>query len=128
MKPVDFLHMTANIAHAAPPNPGPMPIAATAAQAREHEQNTYQFKLYHSTDLSLKKILIAAVDELYLRAIQHPQQGFANVTTSTILTHLWDTYGEIIDKDIDNNLVTMATPWQPTSPIGTLSMTVSHSL
>ena len=128
MKPIDFLLMTADIAHAAPPNPGPMPVAATAAQAREHEHSTYQYKLYHSTDLSLKKILIAAVDELYLRAIQHPQQGFANVTTLTILTHLWATYGEIIDKDLDNNLSTMATPWQPTSPIETLFQQIDDGI
>ena len=45
-----------------------MPIAATAAQACEHKPSTY--------NLILKKIL-------YLCAIQHPQQGFANATWQT---------------------------------------------
>ena len=106
--------------HPIPVNPGPLPPDSTVAVARTHAENQYHHQTHHSTDKALKKILLAAVPDLFISAIKHPRTGYATTTTLNILTHLWSTYGDIKPEDLDNNLLTMSTAWHPSSPIETL--------
>ena len=108
------------IQHPVPINPGALPEAPTAAEARTHADAQFHHQTYHSTDKALKKMLLAAGPELYLLAIKHPRTGFSNLTTLQMMTHLWTTYGTIEETDLNNNLIQMATAWHPTNPIESL--------
>ena len=116
------------IRHPTPINPGPLPPDSTVAVARTHAENQYHHQVHHSTDKALKKILLAAVPDLYISAIKHPRTGYATTTTLNILTHLWSTYGDIKPEDLDSNLLTMSTAWHPTSPIETLYRQIDDGL
>ena len=50
---------------------------------------------YDQTEKALKKLLLAAADETYVRSLRHKYVGFANVTTLTALNHLCDSYAKI---------------------------------
>ena len=108
------------ITHPPPPNPGALNPNSTVADARNHAELLFHYQTYHSTDKALKKLVLASCPDLYLSAIKHARTGYATVTTLQIMTHLWTTYGDIKAEDLDANLITMATPWHPTTPIETL--------
>ena len=114
--------------HPIPINPGPLPPDSTIAVARTHAEQLYHHQTHHSTDKALKKILLAAVPDLFISAIKHPRTGYATTTTLNILTHLWTTYGEIKPEDLDQNLLTMSTTWHPSSPIETLYRQIDDGL
>ncbi len=103
--------------HPAPPNPGNINPAATRAQARQHEVNLYHYKLHITTEKLLKKQLLAAIPDLYINTLKHPTTNYANVTTLALLTHLWQSYGTVNEAALDANLIAMAVPWHPTTPI-----------
>ena len=136
MPPDEFHEMIGNngaeppvqLRHPIPINPGPRPPDSTIALARTHAEQLYHHQTYHSTDKALKKILLAAVPDLFISAIKHPRTGYATTTTLNILTHLWTTYGEIKPEDLDKNLITMSTAWHPTSPIETLYRQIDDGL
>lgn len=116
------------IQHAAPINPGALPPDSTAAVARTHAENLFHHQTYHSTDKALKKMLLAACPDIYLSAIKNPRTGYATVTTLQMMNHLWATYGEIKPEDLDQNLITMATQWHPSSPLETLYLQIDDGI
>ena len=116
------------IRHPIPVNPGALPADPTAAQLRTHADRLYHHQTHHSTDKALKKILLAAVPDLYISAIKHPRTGYATTTTLMILNHLWATYGEIKPEDLDQNTITMTTTWHPTSPIENLFLQIDDGI
>ena len=78
-----------------PTNPGQNPTIAaelTGPQIseirRQHKELVEEFNQYLQTDRALKSILIAAVDEAYIRSLRDKYIGYANVTTLDMLTHL----------------------------------------
>jgi hypothetical protein len=113
----------AGVAYLPPVHPGPVTHAplATAAQIIEtnrlHKSATNTFQTYHAVDHALRKLLIAATPEVYIRSIKDPLIGFGRVTTLDILTHLRTTYGEISPEDLEENQLRMATDWNPPTPI-----------
>lgn len=105
------------VLHPAPINPGPIQPGFTAALHRAWEGDTKNFETYRNTDLALKAQLIAAVPNMYIKAIEHNVYGFATVSTLAILTHLWANYGMIRPSDLDLNIQRLQTPWHPPTPI-----------
>ena len=110
-----------------PPNPGCTPVHARNAPPeiiaetnRQHRIRREDYALYHKTDSDLKGILLQAVSPIFVRAIKHPTLGFGNQTTLDIITHLWNNYGVIDDDMLADNLVELAAPWAPPTPIETL--------
>ena len=45
-------------------------------------------------------MLIGAVDETYIRSLRQKYVGYANITTLTILNHLYDSYARITAQDL----------------------------
>eukprot|EP00978_Attheya_sp_CCMP212_P045820 scaffold361923_cov40-Attheya_sp.AAC.1 len=119
---VEYLAVT-GVAFVPPVQPGPLVHAAatTAAQIiktnRLHKSATNKFQVYHAVDQALRKLLIAATPEVFIRAIKDPLLGFGRVTTLAILTHLRTTYGEITPEDLDKNQLRMEADWNPPTPI-----------
>ena len=68
----------------------------------------------------MKTILIAAVDDAYIRSLRDKYIGYANVTTLEMLTHLYDSYARITQGDLDENDRRMKQAWDPNQPFETL--------
>lgn len=105
------------ILHPAPNNPGPVLPAFSAAVYRAWNNANINFEKYHNTDLALKKQLIAAVPNMYIKGIEDDIYGFATVSTLDLLTHLWANYGKIRPADLDHNIQRLNTPWHPPTPV-----------
>jgi hypothetical protein len=122
----DYLFET-GVVFAKPPNPPPTPVlppTPTTAQITEaNRQNTAAkelFQTYHAVDKALRNQILAAVPEVYVRALRHTITGYGNVTSLRLLTHLWDKYGKITQSELDSNEARMNQPWNPPTPIETL--------
>jgi hypothetical protein len=120
MPPVDYIALPTAVAFPAPPHPGNLPThvaGSTAAQItqtnREYDYTVGQFKLYTTVSEKLKKLILDAVDAKYLAALEDETMGFATVTPAAMLTHLFDTYGDIKPIDLDANRDRLTAPWVP---------------
>ncbi|CAB9516435.1 expressed unknown protein [Seminavis robusta] len=104
-----------------PVNPGPrpnIPIDATEAQVCLAVVNHhYEFHLYHSTENALLKKAMEAVEEVYYKALEDPDLGYYQIKYIDFIQHLRETYGELDDDDLSNNIKRMNAPWTPTQPI-----------
>ena len=107
-----------------PPNPGAtatIPSTATALQTssirRAHDDSQEVFKEYDNTDKALKKLLISAVDDVFLRAIRACYVGYANITTCQMLTHLYTTYANITPVELIENDARLKTAYDVNQPI-----------
>jgi hypothetical protein len=99
-----------------------VPAGATAKQirvlTRAHTNDMQDWNTYPSTDNALKQQLLDACPHIFLETNMHTDLGVALVSTLTILTHLWDTYGSITHADIMANNTTLITnDWHPPMPM-----------
>jgi hypothetical protein len=124
MQPARFIIITGNVVHPVPVHPGAMPalvIGMTQMQASivktVYEAELLTFNLYHDTDNLLRSQLIQAVSDEFIYDLHDDFNGYSNVTTLQLLTHLWTNYGVISRKEIEKNLERMNEPWHPTTSI-----------
>jgi hypothetical protein len=110
-----------------PANPGPSPIIpanSTGPQIadirRQHDIATALYKQYDATDKALKSLLIAAVDDTYVRSLRDKYIGYANVTTLMMLKHLYDSYARISEGDLEENDARMKADYDVNQPIEVL--------
>ncbi len=115
------------VAFVAPINPGAtavIPVNATADETANlryiHTEATKRFKEVHAADKALKQQIIGAVENLYIRTLNHRITGFANVTTRQMLVHLYTTYGRLSPADIQDNDTAMKKSYSADEPIETL--------
>jgi hypothetical protein len=106
-----------------PTNPGSEPYIPPGATGpamteirRKHKEETSEFNQYLQTDRALKSILIAAVEEAYIRSLRDKYIGYANVTTLDILSHLYQTYARITQGELEENDTKMKQQWDPNQP------------
>lgn len=107
-----------------PPHPGDAPVHAanaTGAQITEtnraYKANLEEFALVAAVKASLKKILIAAVPETYIKTLKDDVIGYADVSVRAILEHLDTTYGTVTSDDLYENELAMDKAWSPTQPL-----------
>ena len=119
-----FNAITGTIPWEAPTHPGAAPVhvpMATAPQITETNQayraNLEEFSLYAAIQASLKKQLIAAIPETYIKSKKDDMIGYANVTTLELLTHLDTAYGTVTNDDLQANEKAMGKEWSPTQPL-----------
>jgi hypothetical protein len=113
----------ANTPFVVPIDPGiqaPIPVAATAA-ARSQLNNNYakavkQFKEYDTVAKALRKQIIAAVDETYIKPLKARNSGYNNVAVDAMITYLFSAYGNIDEQAIVANEKKFVEPWDGTSP------------
>ena len=110
-----------------PVNPGPEPIIPDGSTGpvivelrRKHQEQYAEYLQCDQVDKALKSLLIAAVDEAYIRSLRHKYVGFANVTTLQIITHLYDTYARITANDLKENDKNLHLAYDSTSPFENL--------
>lgn len=114
----------AQVAFNPPAHPGDAPAhaaGATNAQITETNRQYNQDINDHRTVITLKeelkKQILAAVDDVYMQALQDPEFGYADVPPALMLSHLTATYGTITREDIDKNRDALVAPWNPDQPI-----------
>lgn len=115
------------IAFNPPPNPGVPPAAAGVPAATrtlalaEHKTQLDEFNLFTFVDHALRQQLIKAIPAIHIKALEDPTLGYSNISTLTIMTHLWDNYGTISADELQHNAVALNSPtWNASSPIESL--------
>ena len=94
-----------------PRNPGatfnlsdPPPSAAVIGSlTRKHAEDLRVFNEYHNVNRASKKLLFSLVPNAYYRSFKNNYTGYSTVPCLTILTHLWTTYGELQDYEVQEN-------------------------
>ena len=124
-----------NIVFVPPANPGPslvIPQGLTAAQIadirRQYNVDSALYTKYGITAKALKSLLIATVDETYLRSLQEKYIGYANVTTKEMLAHLYLAYAKISDGDLEDNDKRMRADYDVNQPMEVLIKQVNNAV
>ena len=122
MPNAQYITLSAGGAAYVDPVPPVEPVYGGAAAVIALQNNRFntQEKIYlEYRDLSgqFKAQLIQAVPMAYIRALKHPQLGFANATPMIIMDHLLLHYGEIKSDDLMENMDILQAPWNPDTPI-----------
>ena len=93
-----------------PVNPGPepnIPTVATGAAISDlryhHVEATKIFTEYENTDKSLRQLMLASTDELYVRFLRHKYIGYRKTTTWSLLDHIYATYAHIFASALQEN-------------------------
>ena len=93
-----------------PVNPGPKPSIPTGATGAviadlryRHTESTKIFTEYENTDKALRQLLLASIDELYVRSLRHKYIGYGKTTTRALLDHLYSTYANISASTLQDN-------------------------
>jgi hypothetical protein len=109
-----------------PPAPGRAPAAmdGTAAQtsAARHlwEEDVQTYRTYTSVQQELKKQIIIVFEPMYLDILNDNIVGYANISASDMLDHLFETYGNITSVDLEINFEHMRRAWDPQQPVESL--------
>ena len=114
-------------AFVAPVHPGPPPVHnAGTTQAiiteanRQYDRSLAEHSLYIQVKEELKKQILQAVDNQYLKPLEDPDFGYSDTTPLEMLTHLMTTYGSVTPQDIEANRDKLSEPWNPDEPIESL--------
>ena len=106
----DFDAIAGTVPWANPAHPGAAPVhanGATAAQITEtnraYKANLSEYALYSTVIATLKKQLIAAIPETYIKTKKDDLIGYANITLYGLLEHLDTTYGVVTSDDLQDN-------------------------
>lgn len=121
----DYALIPGTIPWVDPVHPGPNPVypvlAPTAPQIhaaeRQYKVDLEDVKLHQATRAQLKKQVLTAVPDTFLRTLKHDSYGYANVSVLEMLVHLDTTYGAVTADDLDDNITKMNAEWSPTQPI-----------
>ena len=70
---------------------------------KEHEERFSGFLIYDQINKVLKSLLIATVDNKYIRGLYHKYVGYTNIKIITMLNHLYASYARITPTDLEEN-------------------------
>jgi hypothetical protein len=79
-------------------------------------------------DKALKRQLIGAVEPIYLRAVMHPDTGYAMTTTRQLLDHLFRFYGLIKPHELEENDKKFKQAYDPNQPFETFVQQINEAL
>ena len=65
-------------------------------------------------------MIIAAVDDMFIRSLRHRYMGYGTTTTRTILDHLYATYTKISSADLQDNDTRLRALYDANLPIEAL--------
>jgi hypothetical protein len=106
------------------PGRAPATTDGTAAQisAARHvwEEDVQTYRTYTSVQQALKKQIISVFEPMYLEILNYNMVGYANISARDMLDHLFETYGNITEVDLEINFEHMRRAWDPQQPVETL--------
>jgi hypothetical protein len=102
--------------------PGNTDGTAAKIRAARHswEEAVHTYCTCTSVQDALKKQIINVFEPMYLDILNDDMVGFANITDQEMLDHLFITYGNITDVDLENNFEQMRRAWDPQQPVESL--------
>ena len=108
-----------------PYNPGDYPQSMGSAQEQalgteKFRQNQALFQKKNAVDGALKKQIVTSVEPVLLSPLVDQRTGFGQVSTLTMLQHLFSSYGAIDKIDLEDNSVKMMGRYDPTEPLARL--------
>ena len=92
-----------------PTNPGVLIYSVNASaqkmvkEKEAHDLATTSFREYTLVDNTLKQLLLNAVKDKYCRVLCDSLIGYVNVTTRTLIKHLFTNYGDITSTQLAAN-------------------------
>ena len=92
----------------------------TSTIVRRHTEDLCQWCKFKNVNTTLKSQLLSALDDIYARALKDHHVGYMNQSIRTILTHLFDNYGNITPLELEDNDTKMHATWDPNSPFNCL--------
>ena len=102
----------------AQPNiPGNASAVNAANQRAAHADRLRTFLLNKNVNAALRKQILEAVDEVYLKPLRQPHIGYSNRPARDMLQHLFTTYGKISPHNLAQNNINFERDWDPSSPI-----------
>jgi hypothetical protein len=69
---------------------------------------------------ALKKQIISVFEPMYLGILNDNMVGYANISARDMVDHLFDTYGNITEVDLEINFEHMRWAWDPQQPVESL--------
>jgi hypothetical protein len=102
--------------------------AEIAEDNRQHKALLAEFFLWHNADAILRNLLIAAVPTIFLAAIRNPVTDFGNVSCLSLFNHLHDVYGNITEKELEQNIQRMRTQCHPPTAIESLLVQIEDGV
>jgi hypothetical protein len=89
------------------PGRSPETTDGTAAQlsAAHHvwEEDVQNYRTYTSVQKALNKQIISIFEPMYLEILNENMVGYDNISARDMLDHLFETYGNITEVDLDIN-------------------------
>eukprot|EP00957_Ditylum_brightwellii_P044199 3353918-Ditylum_brightwellii.AAC.1 len=82
-----------------------------------YQSDLAKFHTCSNTDTALKNQLLAAVDNILLVFIKQEHIGYTNRLCGDMLTHLFNTYGQITSTMLRTSTKKMRTPYNLAAPI-----------
>lgn len=99
-----------------------------AAANRAFDKAKTEFAEHNLLQNALKRMLIAAIDPIYLKAINQPYVGLGNRTILELLDHLYLTYAKITPTDLKENDARMNAPYDPNQPFEFLIEQIQNAI
>ena len=70
---------------------------------RSLQDKQLQFNRYRNASTALKKCILNAVDDEYIKTLNLKITRYATVSSLKLLIHLWEIYGEVTIVDLKSN-------------------------
>ena len=110
-----------------PTNPGTGPAVAVCASTVAigevcwaNNINKRAYDIYMAADKALKLHALQTLQEVFFKELKDDSVSYTRVTISDILKYLWANYGQINNDQLTANIMRVATPWSPPTPIDNL--------
>ena len=95
---------------------------------RIHRESLRVYREVERTDQALKQQLLGAFDDMYLKAQKDAHIGYGNTSTLNLITHLYDSYGNITQIELSENETRMKAPYDITTPIENLFAQIDEAV
>lgn len=95
---------------------------------RDHKESLRVYREVERTDQALKQQLLASFDDMHLKAQRNAHVGYSNSTTMDLVTHLYNSYGNITQIDLSENESRMKAPYDITTPIENLFAQIDEAV
>ena len=88
-----------------------------ALGTEKFQQNQALFRKYIAVEGTLKNQVITTVEPVFLYPLVEQQTGFGQVSTLTIIQHLFFSYGAIEKIDLEENAAKTMRTYDPAEPL-----------
>jgi hypothetical protein len=111
---------------ASPQAPGRAPantdgtVAQISAARHIWEEDVQTYRTCTSVQQALKKQIISVFKRIYLDILNDNMVGYANISARDMLDHLFETYGNITEVNLEINFEHMRRAWDPQHPVESL--------